>query len=128
MKHFIISVLFAILCISSQAQETEIHTYKNKLGRKNVFTDEYVYETPMYGSITFYISSGYVRANDKAKSLYRFTSEPIQYDERTYKSVSWRCIDENNNDCIFTIMSMKDSDVRVISIMYNTISYVYYIG
>lgn len=127
MKRLIILLIVVLTTINSYAQETEIVTYKNMLGRKNFYTDNFFFESPVYSTIVFYLTSSYIRANDKSRSLYRMVSERFDLDKPDFKSYSWKCLDENNNDCTFTLMTMKDSNVRIINIMYENVSYVYYI-
>jgi hypothetical protein len=127
MKKIIIILLLVAINIGVNAQETVVQTYKNAIGRKNTYTDKYVFEEPTYSDITFYFGDTYVRVNDQVNSLYRTISDRFDSVDPTYKSIWWKCIDEKNRQCVVSLMIMKDTGSKIIAIIYDKILYAYYI-
>lgn len=127
MKKIIITLILIAINIGANAQETLVQTYKNTIGRKNIYTDKYVFGEPIYSDINFYFGDTYVRVNDQSHSLYRTISDRFDSSDPTYKSIWWKCVDEKNRQCVVSLMIMKDTGSKVIAIIYDNILYAYYI-
>lgn len=126
MKKLVISLFITILALGGYAQEMAFYTYKNDLRVKNR-AGEYILKNSTYADITFYVSSGYVRVGDQKRSLYRVISEKTEINKDNYKSTTWKCLDENNTKCLLSIMKSKVLDQNFIYIVYDDVSFLYYI-
>ena len=102
MKKIILTLALAISSICTFAQSpVELVTYKNKFGPWNAKEDHYVFEPYVYANITFSFYSTYITVNDKNRSIYRITEEFPAVEENGCKTTKCKCLDEQNNQCLF---------------------------
>jgi hypothetical protein len=120
----ILSLVFISICSFSQTP-VQLITYKNQVGWKNKYNDEYTYEKYIYSTITFSIYNDYISANDENHSLYRITEElpsDVTKEKETTKAL---CYDEKNRKCIVAIVHYKEKNSSSIVVMYDDRMFIY---
>jgi hypothetical protein len=127
MKKIITTIILSLFTLCSFAQfETKITTYKNCYGRYNEYKKKYDFDEFHYAEIVFTFYEKYITVDDIGHSLYRITETlPIRKTSNS-ETRSVKCLDENNKECVFAIMSFDDGTASI-GVIYDEKMFVYVI-
>jgi hypothetical protein len=126
MKKIILTLALAISSICTFAQKpVELVTYKNKFGPWNARENHYVFEPRVYANITFSFYDHYISVNDVPHSIYRITEDLPITDEDGCKTTKCKCLDEQNKECLFYLVSFTDCRNSYIQIYYKEFTFIY---
>lgn len=128
MKKIILFLSLFFITLSSYSQ-TVIKTTQSRIGKWDVITETWNYTAWESNNITFTANDNGVTADDKANSVYTFTSlrkktTGIAKDGVPYTSYNWDAIDESGLKCKFSIISYKGQGNKL-SVMYSDIVFSY---
>lgn len=127
MKKTITTIILSLFTLCSFAQsETKITTYKNCFGRYNEYKKGYDFEDFHYAEIVFTFNEKFITVDDINHSLYRITESIPTRKTNTSETRSVKCLDENNRECVFAIMSFNDGTASI-GIIYDEKMFVYVI-
>jgi hypothetical protein len=114
MKKILVGIILSLFTLCSFAQsETKIITYKNCFAKYNEYKKEFDFEEYHYAEISFTFNEKFITVDDVSHSLYRIIeSLPVR---KTSTSItrSVKCLDENNRECVFAIMSFEDGTTSI---------------
>jgi hypothetical protein len=101
--------LTLILPIFAIAQEDiTITSYKNFSYVYNEKTEEFEKGQTVYAKIEFTFHGKYISVNDKSNSIYRILEELPSKKYNDKEVAKAKCLDEQNKNCLFTIINYKD--------------------
>ena len=126
MKKIVLLLALAITTATTFAQDpVNLVTYKNQFGPWSEKDGSYVYEPQVYSTITFSFYSNYISVDDKNHSIYRITEDLPTTEKNGCKTSKSKCLDEQNNKCLVTLVSYSDCRNSRIEIYYQEYSFKY---
>jgi len=121
-----LSLFFITLSLYSQ---TVINTTQSRIGKWDAVKETWVYTEWESNNIVFTATANGVTADDKANSVYTFTSlrkksTGVAKDGVSYTSYDWDAVDESGLKCKFSITSYKGQGSKI-SVMYSDVVFSY---
>ena len=126
-------IILAVICLTTTISfaQGKLYAYALESGKWNDYTKHWEYNRAVSVDLTITTAKTYISINDQAGTFlsidsYEGETNDETYDGIKYTSNRWRCRDEKNRTCNFSMVSYADGTYLVI-VMYNNYSYRYYV-
>lgn len=127
MKKIILSLLLSVYSLLVFSQETfQVKTIKNCAGKWNILSQEYDFSEVNYAVINFTFTGDLITVDDESQSFYRVLQQLPKRSTDKGETISAKCLDEKNRECVFGLMRLNDGSMTI-GVVYDSIIYVYFI-
>lgn len=127
----IIILAIVMLTTSASFSQSKLYAYILESGNWNPSIGHWEYKKPIDVNLTVTVAKTYISINDQAETFISINSYEGEENGTTkdgvkYTAVRWKCTDEKQRTCSFSMIKYEDG-VYLLCVMYNNYSFRYYV-
>lgn len=127
MKKTFFLLILSLFSLFSFSQ-TIVRTSKNQSGTYDEYFKKWRFSEFIHSDISIRLEPGRFVFDDENRSVYTVKINNGEKIEESVRYSAWTCSDEKGRECIVQLISYKEAEMNVLSVVYQRICYVYYIS